>query len=228
VNKPAVIFFDLGNTLVTGMDQTPRRALADRLGLSEKETKKAGRLLMVHPAREPAALALALRTVLPDKDPAQIGSAIHALWAEHFSSIRAVEGATPLLLAIKQKGIRLGVISNCWEPAFSGFCRACPEMADLLDHTILSYRVECKKPQKAIFQLALGISRKTASECWMVGDTFEQDIYPAKLLGFHTVWVLSRPGRERSALARILRGEIQGPDSAVEGIGQILPLIEGI
>jgi HAD superfamily hydrolase (TIGR01549 family) len=226
MKKPAVIFFDIGGTLATGMDRTPRRALAELLGLSDKEAAKAGRLLMTHPAGAPAALSRALALILPGKAPDLIESAVNRLWDEHFESIRPIEGASALLRKIREKGVRLGIVSNTWAPAYSGFCRACPEILPLFDYTVLSYRSGCKKPQEAIFRLALDLCGRPASECWMVGDIYEQDVYPAGALGFHTVWVLVRPEREKASLARILRGEIKGPDFTVEEIREVLNLVE--
>jgi hypothetical protein len=52
VHKPKVILFDLGNTLVTSIADTPHNRLSERLGLTEKQAKKAGRLLMtVHASK---------------------------------------------------------------------------------------------------------------------------------------------------------------------------------
>jgi hypothetical protein len=48
--KAQLVFFDIGNTLAATGDLSARRLLAERLHLSEKETKRVGRLIMTHPA----------------------------------------------------------------------------------------------------------------------------------------------------------------------------------
>ena len=227
MKQPEVIFFDIVGTLASGPGWTARERLREDLGLCEKEAKKASRLLMTAPSSEPEAVASALQKLLPRIDPERIGPVVGRMWAEQAAGMREIEGATRLLRLVKNRNVRLGILSNCWEPAFAGFCRACPEILPLIDHWILSYRSRCKKPGEAIFTLALEACGRPACACWIVGDTFEQDILPARELGFYTVWVLSRPERERTALARILRGQTDGPHLAVASLRELDAIVEG-
>lgn len=224
--KPRVIFFDLGNTLVTATAETAHRLLAARLELTEKEAKKAGRLLMTSRAGAVAPLAAELGRLLPRRDPLDIQREVSRLWDEQYHSIREIEGAGPLLRALKAMGFPLGLISNTWPPHYAGFCRACPELSRLFDHNILSFALGVKKPSAAIFTHALDAAGRVPPECLFVGDSFELDIQPAAAIGFQTVWVLSRPERERTAIARMLRKELEPPGPVAENLEQVRRVIE--
>jgi HAD superfamily hydrolase (TIGR01549 family) len=209
--KPEVIFFDLGNTLVTGTAQTVQESLSARLGLTEKEEKKAGRLLMTFPANDIPALATALEEILGNHDPKKIRNVLSQLWDEQYFSVRESDGAGQLVRWLKDRAFTLGLISNTWLPYYEGFCRSCPEISGSFDFTLLSFKLGIKKPSRAIFEHCLELSGKLPSECLIVGDSFELDIDPARNMGFSTAWVLSRPEREKAAIARMLRKEIDAP-----------------
>jgi len=209
--KPDVIFFDLGNTLAMGTPQTAQQLLSARLGLTEKEEKKAGRLLMTFPADGVPALAAALEEVLGNHDPAQIRSVLSQLWDEQYLSVRECDGADQLVRSLKERGFTLGLISNTWWPYYEGFCRFCPELSGSFEFILLSFKLGIKKPSRAIFEHCFELTGKLPSECLVVGDSFELDIEPARNMGFSTAWVLSRPEREKAAIAGMLRKEIDAP-----------------
>lgn len=220
--KSRHIFFDIGDTLATGFEISARRVLAAGLDLSEKEIKRAGRLMMTCPAEAPAHLAGMLAKILPDHRPALIEDVIASLWDAQYGCIRPLPGAADLLEALKTDGFHLGVISNTWHPAFLGFQQACASMLERLDSVTLSYREGCKKPSLAIYRRALESTGADPGKCWMVGDSYELDMEPARLAGMKTVWVLSRPEREKVTLVEIINGERNKPDSVVSGLDELM------
>lgn len=224
--KGGFIFFDIGGTLATGAEQSPRRLLASRLGLSEKETKRVGRLIMVHPATDPHDLARGLAGILPERDPRRILNVLESVWSEQKRCVREISGATRLVASLKEMGFKTGIISNTWHPLYEGFRTACAELADFLDYTLLSYRKGVKKPSTFLFSHAAEEAGFPAELCWMVGDTFELDVAPARRAGMKTIWVLGRPERETAAIVEMLKGGIPPPDWTVESIGELLPFFE--
>jgi FMN phosphatase YigB (HAD superfamily) len=224
--KPQVVFFDLGQTLVTGADLSARRLLAERLGLDTRQTKRVGRLLMTLQQETPEALAAAVSAILPGKDAQRINSDLQTLWREQTACVREIPGATTLLRELKQMGAKVGVISNIWHPFYSGIRHNCPEMVNLLDYSCLSYRVGVKKPSPELFQVALETANAPAASCWMVGDSYELDLSPAAQVGMHTLWVLARPERESALLAEILRGDRPRPDWAVSKLEEVLAFFQ--
>jgi FMN phosphatase YigB (HAD superfamily) len=217
-----VLFFDLGQTLVTAGAQSPRRLLASKLALSEKETRKVGRLIMTHPATEPASLAHALKRVLIDHEPYQLEKVLAEVWEEQRRSVRAIDGATSVLKALKARGLKLGLLSSTWHPLYTSFLSNCSEMAELLDYTLLSYRQGFKKPVPEFFRLALAEADAPAEQCWMIGDSYELDIEPAMLVGMRTIWVLRSPEKERHLLAQVLQGEKPCPDWSATHLDEVM------
>jgi HAD superfamily hydrolase (TIGR01509 family) len=216
-----VIFFDMGQTLVTGAAQSPRRLVASRFDLSEKETRKVGRLIMTHPAAEPSSLAQALKEILVDHEQPQLQNGLEEVWAEQFLCVKEIDGATSVLRLLKASGFKLGLLSNTWHPLFAGFRGSCREMAGLVDYFVLSYRLGFKKPSPELFRQALAQTGESAGSCWMVGDSYELDIEPALAVGMHAIWVLRSPEREKTLLAQVLRGEKPRPDWAIAHLEEI-------
>jgi putative hydrolase of the HAD superfamily len=66
-------------------------------------------------------------------------------------------------------------------------------LADMLDCVIVSETERTRKPEPAIFRLALQRMGATAEEAAMVGDSLPADIAGAKAVGLTTVWVHGDP-----------------------------------
>lgn len=172
-------------------------------------------------AGDVSSLVNALEPVLPDYDSKAVEAVLSTLWTEQCECVRAAEGAGRLLFNLKKAGFQLGLISNTWMPFYSGFCGNCPELAGVFDYTVLSFRIGSKKPSTAIFNHALDLCGRKASECLFVGDSFELDIAPAMELGFQTAWVLSRPEREKLTIASMLRGLIDPPETVAGDLREL-------
>ena len=224
---PRVVFFDIGHTLVTGAEGSPRQLLAARLGLTEDEKARAGRLIMTCPAEDPEDLARHIAAHIPRLSLPAVRETLAALWREQRACALEIPGALAALRALRGAGLRLGVISNIWHPFFEGFLAACPGVETLLDHVVLSYRVGEKKPSPALYREALRRAGEPPEHCWMVGDTFELDMAPAARCGMKTLWVLVRPEKEREALARLVRREEAGPDWAVSSVSEVSGFFTG-
>jgi FMN phosphatase YigB (HAD superfamily) len=220
-----VIFFDIGHTLVTGAELSPRRLLGSRLGLSEKETKLVGQLIMTCNCSEPSSLLEVMSRALPQRDPDEMRSILQTVWEEQIECVREIEGATLLFKSLRAEGFRLGLISNIWHPFYEGFRETCRELRSLVDHEVLSYRMGCKKPAADLYREAVRRSCGLANSCWMVGDSYELDIRPATEADMKTVWVLSRPEKEKHILAKILRGEMDPPTWTAEGLDEVYPFL---
>lgn len=219
--KDCVILFDIGNTLATAMDLTPRRLWGARLGLSEKETRRAGRLIMTENATTPAALTAALARSLPHRSTEELLRAAESLWRQQSESVREIPGARDVIEELHGMGYRLGLLSNTWCPLFEGFQRVFSDVLGLFDTVVLSYREGVKKPSREIFELAARRAAAPPSKCWMVGDSYELDMEPAMGAGMKTLWVLSTLDRERTVMAELLREDAGRPDRAVESIQEI-------
>jgi FMN phosphatase YigB (HAD superfamily) len=81
---------------------------------------------------------------------------------------------------------------------------------------IASVEVGIEKPDPAIFNLALREAGCAASEAVIIGDRLDNDIRPARMLGWKTVRVLQGPGR-----FQVARDQHDEPDITVPDVRSI-------
>ncbi|MEJ5363923.1 MAG: HAD family hydrolase [Desulfosoma sp.] len=225
--EKTVFFFDIGHTLVTGAEASPRRLLGAALKLDEHETKTVGKLLMTLPAADPETVGRAVSAVLPRHDPAMVFREIRRLWDDQMECVREIPGATALVSLLKEAGHGIGLISNIWHPFFLGFQKRCPDIDASADFRFLSYREGVKKPAEALFEKAVQAARMRGfGQCWMVGDSYELDIEPARASGMRGLWILHRPERERDLLADILNGMKPAPEGSVANLADVVGFLK--
>ena len=117
---------------------------------------------------------------------------------------RLYEDVAPALAALKEHGLRLGVISN-FDSRLDDVLRALR-----LDHYFgavhLSSREGAAKPDPAIFQAALAQNAIAPSQALHVGDSWREDAEGAAAVGIYPV-LLDRRGRftEADHLTRLTR-----------------------
>jgi len=87
---------------------------------------------------------------------------------------------------------------------------------------IASAEVGIEKPDPAIFDLALREARCSASEAVIIGDRLDNDIRPARMLGWKTVRVLQGPGR-----FQVPRDDLDKADITVAAVHLIPPFFLG-
>ena len=108
--------------------------------------------------------------------------------AQHFTkNVKAHLGRNAALLASLHPRLRFGVVSN-----FTTNLPLLLQEAGLgktIDALVCSAAEGVKKPDLAIFRLALDRLGVAAAEAAMVGDSLGNDIVPAKQLGLTTIWL---------------------------------------
>jgi putative hydrolase of the HAD superfamily len=117
---------------------------------------------------------------LPDAHAPAVARAFGARAEPHLRRSRE-------LLAALRPALRLALVSN-FTPNLD-LILAETGLAPLFDRVVCSATAGCRKPEPAIFQLALdalGVAPRAAA---MVGDSLASDIAPAKALGLTTVWI---------------------------------------
>ena len=104
----------------------------------------------------------------------------------------------PLLDALREKGIRSGVISNigfCGETLQNRLNRLLP--GNPFEFVIASADYMVRKPDSRLFTLALLKAGLPADEVWFCGDSPRCDVRGAASVGIYPVWY-NRNGREES------------------------------
>lgn len=107
----------------------------------------------------------------------------------------SVEISGKVLRGLKKK-YRLGLVSNfygnldemCASIGLSGF----------FDVLIDSEKEGIEKPHPGIFSLALKRMKANPENTYVVGDSYERDILPAKILGCKTIWLKKKNFNENN------------------------------
>lgn len=122
---------------------------------------------------------------LTEEELGRFLEAEHAAWEP-----ARVLGATThaLLEALRSRGLRLGLVSNAFDPAWL-LHRDLEQMglAERLDFAVFSSEVGKRKPHPAIFERALEALGVAPEEALFVGDRLYEDVRGAAELGMSTI-----------------------------------------
>lgn len=129
------------------------------------------------------------------RDDAALDRAI-ALWdREERASLRLFGDVLPTLDALTEQGVRLGMVTN-GAAAVQRHKLATLGLAERFDPLVISSEAGVKKPDAAIFEIALAAAGVAAADTWFVGDNLWHDIPGALEAGVHAIW-LDRAGVPR-------------------------------
>lgn len=116
--------------------------------------------------------------------------AINLFYTEYRENVYFENNIYSTLKAIKDKGYRIGVISNtCYYDEVMKECFKKAGIYDLIDNFTFSYSLRICKPNIEIFKTAIETMKITPVESAMVGDNLKSDIKPALDLGMKTIWL---------------------------------------
>ena len=122
------------------------------------------------------------------------GKLLDAMSAQCYAEVRQTIGRARMLLGELEPRYRLGLVSN----NTGNLPIVCREFAleDLFSSIVDSALVGVRKPDPAIFRIALDELKVPAVAAAVVGDSYERDIVPAKSLGCRTVWLKGKSWSE--------------------------------
>jgi putative hydrolase of the HAD superfamily len=125
--------------------------------------------------------------------------------------------AVPALEALKARGYRLGVLSNCSNQA--GYVIEGAGLDHLFDALTLSFRSQLAKPQPEIYHAACDALGVTPAESVFVADGAFGELDAARALGM--IAVLIEQGHQSRAY-----GSSQSWDHHVTSLAEVPPLVE--
>jgi putative hydrolase of the HAD superfamily len=105
----------------------------------------------------------------------------------------AYDDAEPALTALRERGMKLIVVSN-WDCSLGSVLER-TGLRGLLDGAISSAEAGARKPDPGIFEPALALAGCDAGEALHVGDTAEEDVAGARAAGIRVLLI----DRERPA-----------------------------
>lgn len=107
------------------------------------------------------------------------------------------DGALDLLRQLKKQGKYIGIISNCFLPAF--IYKEIFEISgldDYIDDYTFSYTHKIRKPNPDLFRYAF---KKPYDKCLMIGDGFKPDVLGSNQLSVDSIWYNHKMRRPESA-----------------------------
>lgn len=150
-------------------------------------------------------------------DEAALRAAAHSYARPMREGLAATPGAVETLAALRDQGMRMGLISNTIWPAELHL----EDLAEIgvlpfLQVTLFSGELGLWKPNPPIFQHALSALAVAPDEAIFVGDSPREDIVGAQRAGMRAVWMRS---------AEFPLGDVQ-PDAVIESLPELLPIME--
>ncbi len=115
-----------------------------------------------------------------------------------FEHVHSHEGLREMLSELKSQGWKTGIVTN-GRPVFQRRTISALGIEGLVDTIVVSGECGLRKPDPAIFQLALSELGCEVKNSWFVGDDPVADIEGAKAVGFRTI--LFGTGQRRTTAA---------------------------
>lgn len=218
MSKPRAAIFDIGATLVTGPPVAPNKVIAALM--NNVSAADIASVIMTTELACADGVCEALESRFGEIS-SQARADICALWESQASAATEIDGATDTVLALKQRGLRIGLLSDIWNPYYESVEKALPDVIRAADGIVLSCRTGARKPNVHNFLCALEKLDVRPDEAVMIGDTYSHDILPALKLGMQAIWVLARPDRESESIIKILNGESPTPTATVSNIMEV-------
>lgn len=141
---------------------------------------------------------------------------ITAMAASCYNDVAAHVGRASAVLSHLSAWYNLGLISNF----YGNLEIVCREFGlDRLFSVIIdSAIVGLRKPDPAMFQLAIDRFGEKPAHGWMVGDSYSRDIVPAKRVGLKTVWLKGKSWKEEP--------ESGSADAVIRRFAELSPLLQ--
>lgn len=212
------LFFDLGNTLVN--EETAAECRIQRL--VEALARYRGRCSFdeVRSAFQEASAEFAphLSTRAIEKllaDPA--GRRAVAAEARYPKELEVLYEGVGELLRVLSASYKLDVIANQSVSSTDRLTKW--GLMPYISNCLCSFELGLEKPDPAIFQLALERARCSPSQAVMIGDRLDNDIRPARLLGWKTIRIMQGFARFQSP-----RDSVDEADLTVANLSELVPI----
>ncbi|OZB97943.1 HAD family hydrolase [Paenibacillus sp. XY044] len=192
------VLFDLDNTLVNRKEAFEQflQKFIDRFAAaqnSEHHLKLMERLRSAdrNGYREKKELYEEMRRTLPMKDEKTTAEDLLAYWFAEFPGCTvAMDGAEDVLRELSSIGVRIGCVTNgSARTQYAKLDRV--QLRNYFDVVIVSEEAGVKKPDRRIYEMALGRLQARPENCWFVGDHPEKDAQGAAAAGLRPVLLLT-------------------------------------
>jgi putative hydrolase of the HAD superfamily len=128
-----------------------------------------------------------LRTYGIDPTEQQLESVAKEYRSNYQLSRRATPGARALLTALRDRGLKTGIVTNNLVEEQMDKLRYC-KLFELIDSITISEEAGFAKPDIRIFNTALQRLECKSEETIIIGDSWENDILGARAAGIRGIW----------------------------------------
>ncbi len=163
------------------------------------------------------------RWILPEYPPEQIGPVAAELtlaWSERKGHTVPKPGAEPMLVELKRRGYRLGVISNTMSSLDIPRDIGLFGWKDYFDVVILSSAIRHRKPAPEPFLEAARILKVEPARCAYLGNRISKDIVGCKRAGFGLGVVLESTDGPRADE----QAQVVSPEAVIHSLSQLLEI----
>jgi len=163
---------------------------------------------------------LARQWGVTDLEPEQLEALAEAYMQGIQAIVSPLEGAAETLEALRERGLRLGLISNTlWEGRYHRSDLDRWGLTPYLEVLVFSADVQAWKPYPTVFRRALNALELAPEEAAYVGDSLYFDVYGAQQAGLRGVWI----EQERADLPD---GLSVTPDATIRRLPELIPLVD--
>ena len=121
------------------------------------------------------------------------------------------------LATLRQRGYRLGLLSNTWWAAdWHNADLAAHGLADLLDELVYTSDLPCSKPHPSVFREIASRLGVPPEACVMIGDRQIDDVSGARAIGMRAIWRRNDSGFPTTDVA---------PDAVVDALAELPALL---
>ncbi len=189
---PNAVLFDLFGTLIAPYRYREHQAwvvgAAALLGVKPEECTHHWQRTWQRRARgEFRSIEENLRVMAPRATAPQLRAAARAYSQFTWESLKTKAGALELLDRLRERGMRLGLVSNC--AADLPLLWPSTPFAARFDTSVFSCDIGWMKPQPEIYQLALERLGVAPVNAWFVGDGSDNELSAARNVGLTPVLV---------------------------------------
>lgn len=214
-----MIFFDIGNTLENETPAVEWRVsiaatLLSNFGVSISEEEFHQELRSSSAMRVSSVFKSTIKRLAPNKE-SYVEILKNCIWRKDLLQLRL--GAKEVVTNLGRYH-KLGIIANQSEGAQERFSSY--GILDKFSTVISSHDVSASKPDPKIFEIAINQSGANPYESFMVGDRLDNDIGPAKEIGFNTVRILGCYNDSQIPI-----NETEEPDFTIQNLHELEQII---
>jgi HAD superfamily hydrolase (TIGR01549 family) len=160
----------------------------------------------------------------PEVDERILQDALAAMYAASQEFWIPEEDLLPALEAVALRGYRIGLLSNAGDDRDVQKLVDKSKIRPYLEYVLTSAAGGIRKPDRRIFDLAIGMFGLGPNDVAMVGDTLDADILGANQMGIYSIWITRRADTPAN---RRLRKTII-PNAEIESLAELPALLDSL